>query len=43
MDEDGHESSMARMPQLVHGGFESSDSEAEELPCQQERKRVVQK
>jgi hypothetical protein len=26
MDEDGHESSMACMPQLVCGGLESSDS-----------------
>jgi hypothetical protein len=43
MDEDGHELSVARMSQLVRGGLESSDSEAEELPCWQERKRVVQK
>jgi hypothetical protein len=38
MDEDGHELSVAHMPQLVCGGFESSDSEAKELPHWQERK-----
>jgi hypothetical protein len=43
MDEDGRESSVVHMPQLVRGGLESSDSEAKELPCQQERKQVVQK
>jgi hypothetical protein len=40
MDEDGHESSIAHMPQLVCSGLEFSDSEAEELSHWQERNKL---